>query len=66
MGIAAKDLPHIFEEFYRAEEARQRDGGGSGVGLTIVKYVAELHRGEVLVESEEGKGSRFTLRLPAL
>jgi len=66
MGIAEKDLPHIFEEFYRAEEARQRDGGGSGVGLTIVKYVAELHRGEVLVESEEGKGSRFTLRLPAL
>lgn len=66
IGIAARDLPHIFEEFYRAERAREVEASGTGLGLAIVKYVVEQHRGEVRVESEEGKGSRFTMRLTAL
>jgi two-component system OmpR family sensor kinase len=63
MGIAPEDLPHIFERFYRAERTRRR-AAGAGVGLSIVEWVARLHHGTVSVESEVGKGSRFTVRLP--
>lgn len=66
IGISAGDLPNIFEEFYRSESAREVEASGTGLGLAIVKYVVEQHGGQVRVESEEGKGSRFTLRLPAL
>ena len=63
-GIAPEHLPHIFERFYRADQARARDSGGSGLGLAIVKEIAEAHGGSVVVESEPGKGSMFTLNLP--
>jgi len=66
IGISAGDISNIFEEFYRSERAREVETSGTGLGLAIVKYVVEQHRGEVRVESEEGRGSRFTLRLPAL
>ncbi len=64
IGIPTKDLERIFERFYRVDRARSRDTGGTGLGLAIVRHVATNHGGEVLVESEEGVGSTFTLRLP--
>ncbi|HZQ27143.1 MAG TPA: ATP-binding protein [Acidimicrobiales bacterium] len=65
IGIPAKDLDRVFERFYRVDRARDRRTGGSGLGLAIVRHVAANHHGEVAVESVEGQGSRFTLRLPA-
>jgi len=63
-GIPAKDLPRIFERFYRVDRARARDVGGTGLGLSIVKHIALAHHGEVFVTSELGRGSEFTLRIP--
>jgi two-component system sensor histidine kinase SenX3 len=65
IGIPARDLERIFERFYRVDRARSRTTGGTGLGLSIVRHVATNHGGDVLVESQEGLGSTFTLRLPA-
>lgn len=65
IGIPLRDLERIFERFYRVDRARSRETGGTGLGLAIVRHVASNHRGEVRVESREGEGSCFTLRLPA-
>jgi two-component system sensor histidine kinase SenX3 len=65
IGIPSRDLERIFERFYRVDRARSRETGGTGLGLAIVRHVASNHRGEVRVESREGTGSTFTLRLPA-
>jgi two-component system sensor histidine kinase SenX3 len=65
IGIPGRDLERIFERFYRVDQGRSRDTGGTGLGLAIVRHVAANHRGEVHVESKEGEGSTFTLRLPA-
>lgn len=64
-GIPSRELPRIFERFYRVDSARSRATGGTGLGLAIVKHVAEGHRGEVSVESELGVGSKFRIDLPA-
>jgi heavy metal sensor kinase len=64
-GIAPEHLPHLFERFYRTEGARDRESGGVGLGLAIVKEIAEAHGGTVRVESVVGKGSVFTVTLPA-
>ncbi len=64
IGIPASEIDRIFERFYRVDPARHRSTGGTGLGLSIVKHVAASHGGEVMVWSEEGKGSTFTLRLP--
>jgi len=64
VGIPVQDLDRIFERFYRVDKARSRGTGGSGLGLAIVRHVATNHHGQVLVSSEEGQGSRFTLRIP--
>ncbi|HEX5671751.1 MAG TPA: ATP-binding protein [Acidimicrobiia bacterium] len=64
-GIPRRELPRIFERFYRVDSARSRTTGGTGLGLAIVKHVVEGHRGEVSVESELGVGSRFRIDLPA-
>lgn len=65
-GIPARDLDRIFERFYRVDRARTRGTGGTGLGLAIVRHVAGNHGGEIIVESLEGAGSTFTLRLPAV
>jgi two-component system, OmpR family, sensor kinase len=63
-GIAADDLPHLFERFYRVDASRARRSGGSGLGLAIVQAIAEAHGGSVGVTSVEGEGAAFTIVLP--
>ncbi|MEJ2738724.1 MAG: ATP-binding protein, partial [Dehalococcoidia bacterium] len=63
-GIPEKDLPNIFERFYRVDRSRTRTTGGSGLGLTISKGLIEAHGGKIEVESTTGKGSRFRFTIP--
>jgi signal transduction histidine kinase len=63
-GIPPEHLPHIFERFYRVDKIGARAAGGAGLGLAIVKHLTEAHSGRVAAESEVGRGSRFTVRLP--
>ncbi len=62
-GIEKDHLSRIFERFYRVDRARSRDLGGTGLGLAIVKHIAQLHQGEVAVESTPGEGSVFSISL---
>jgi two-component system, OmpR family, sensor kinase len=65
IGISPTDLPHVFERFYRAEKARSRAHGGSGLGLSIAQYIAQAHGGSVEASSQgTNRGSTFTVRLP--
>ncbi|HEY3480716.1 MAG TPA: ATP-binding protein, partial [Streptomyces sp.] len=63
-GIAAEDLPRVFDRFWRADPSRSRASGGSGLGLAIVRKLAEAHGGEVTAASTPGRGTTFTLRFP--
>ena len=63
-GIPAEDLPNIFERFYRVDKSRTRSTGGCGVGLTIAKRLIEAHGGMIDVQSDLGKGSRFSFTIP--
>ena len=64
IGIDAKELPHIFERFYRGSRASEARSSGSGLGLAIVRSIVDMHRGRILVESGIGSGSTFTVTLP--
>ena len=65
IGIPAQHLPRLTERFYRVDRSRSRETGGTGLGLAIVKHVLTRHHATLDVESEPGKGSRFTVRFPA-
>ncbi len=65
-GIAAEDLPHIFDRFYRADKARTRAAGGAGLGLSIVKWIVDAHQGQVFVQSTPGQGTTFEIHLPTI
>jgi two-component system sensor histidine kinase BaeS len=64
IGIAAEDLPRVFERLYRADPSRSRSTGGAGIGLAITRAIVEAHAGTIRAESEPGKGSVFTINLP--
>ena len=63
-GISAEEVVNIFERFHRVDKSRSRSTGGSGLGLTIARYIVEEHQGKIWVRSEPGQGSRFSFTLP--
>ena len=66
VGISEDDLPYVFERFFRSKRSRRANPGGSGLGLSIVRWIVEAHKGRITAESAPGKGSTFTVRLPVL
>ncbi|MEK8126772.1 ATP-binding protein [Paenibacillus filicis] len=66
IGIPKKDIPRIFERFYRVDKARSRVSGGTGLGLSIVKHLTDLHKGTIRVQSEVGVGSTFRIDMPLI
>jgi two-component system, OmpR family, sensor histidine kinase BaeS len=65
VGIDSQDIPRIFERFYRADNSRSRATGGAGIGLSIAKAIVEAHGGTISASSQPGRGSAFTISLPA-
>jgi two-component system phosphate regulon sensor histidine kinase PhoR len=64
IGIPEKDIPRIFERFYRVDKAHSRDLGGTGLGLSIVKHIVQAHGGSVWVKSDLDRGSTFSFTIP--
>lgn len=65
IGIDSDDLPHVFDRFWRADQARSRDSGGTGLGLAIARWIVDRHGGEIAVTSRPGEGTTVSIRLPA-
>lgn len=65
-GIAAEELPLIFDRFYKADKSRTRENGGAGLGLSIAKWIIDQHQGDIWVESKLGQGTKISIYLPAL
>jgi signal transduction histidine kinase len=65
IGIPAEDLPHIFERFYRVDRAREHESGGTGLGLSIAQWIVQAHHGNIKVDSDVGRGTRFQIDIPA-
>ncbi|EKD60319.1 MAG: Sensor protein [uncultured bacterium] len=63
-GIDPLHIPRLTERFYRVDGHRSREKGGTGLGLAIVKHIVNRHRGRLIIDSEKGKGSRFSVILP--
>jgi signal transduction histidine kinase len=64
VGIPPEDLPRIFERFYRTDSSRSRDSGGTGLGLSLCRWIADAHGGRIEVASTPGEGTTFTVHLP--
>ena len=64
IGVAQQDQQKIFERFYRVDKSRSREAGGTGLGWSIVKHIAQLHGAQVSLESEPGKGTKIPVRFP--
>jgi signal transduction histidine kinase len=64
IGISPEDIPNVFDRFWRADKARSREQGGAGLGLSIAKWIVDVHGGSISVESKVGKGSVFAICLP--
>jgi signal transduction histidine kinase len=64
LGIPARDLPHIFDKFYRVKSKATREIAGTGLGLAITRTIVEAYRGRISVESVEGAGTTFVVELP--
>jgi signal transduction histidine kinase len=66
IGIPEKELPRVFDEFFRGSNARTATDSGTGLGLSIARFIAEKHGGAIKVNSVEGEGTIFTVRIPAI
>ena len=66
IGIPASELPYIFDRFFRVEKARTREAGGSGLGLSIVKFIVDMHHGRIEVQSQPDAGTSMLLHFPLL
>ena len=66
VGIPKDSLPYIFERFYRVDKARSHREGGSGLGLSICKHIIDIHKGQINVNSQIGKGSTFIIKIPTM
>src|SRR5207244_5656102 len=64
IGIGPQDQAHVFDRFWRADKARSPEQGGAGLGLSIAKWIVDMHGGAISVQSELGKGSVFEIRVP--
>ena len=64
VGIPAEHQKRIFDRFYRVDQARSRENGSSGIGLSIADWIVQVHKGKLEVKSEEGKGTTFSIYLP--
>lgn len=65
VGMKEQDITHVFERFYRSDEARNKETGGTGLGLSIAKWIVDKHRGHFEILSREGLGTRITVWLPS-